>query len=216
MTTPPPSWDEHLSGNSGKSAGFGAEDADPPVEWSGRIVELPAPIQEQDFYTKEPKFWDAEKQRPKWLRAIVIQPDKPVVKEDDNDDGLRVLWVDTPYTNRPNKGTAVREALQKAGSKAPEVDGWIRLAFTHWQQPIKPGARKAKGYAAEYRPPTPGDGWGADTAPPATAPAAAPAPTSAPTPPATDPNIAVLINKGLDAAKVMAMDEATRAMVAGL
>jgi hypothetical protein len=66
-------------------------------------------------------------------------------------------------------------------------------------------------------PAAPQQGWGAPppAAPPAQAPAAAPPSTpSAPPASAADPNVGLLISKGLDPQQVLGMDPATRAAIA--
>jgi hypothetical protein len=46
--------------------------------------------QQRDLKTKEPKFWDKEKEQPMMQLRIVLQTD---AREDDNDDGQRAVYA---------------------------------------------------------------------------------------------------------------------------
>lgn len=200
MASPPQP--DSFFGGSAKSASFGPRDAQPPVVHEGEIVEVLPYKQEQNYDTGEPVFWDKDtKLRPKWLLPIVIQTQ---ARDDADDDGVRTVYVDTPYKGRANKGSAVAAALQAAGVKAPEAGGWLKIGFTHWQQPSRPGGPKAKGYQAEYKPPQAGlpqppggDPWAVTSSP--TQPAAAtPAEPAGPSPAV----VQFLASKGFDASLI--------------
>lgn len=107
------------------------------------------------------------------------------------------------------------------GAGPPTEDPWAGVNAAPATPAPNYGAPAAQGWggapAAAAPSPAPAapaqQGWGA--APAATPAPASTAPAAAPTgaPPANDPNIALLINKGVDPTVVMSMDPATRAAV---
>lgn len=195
------SWDQKAS----KSASF---DGKPPIKWGGEITEILDARQATKLDPERtPKTW--RDGRPIRTRPVHIATDARD-PHDPEDDGTRSLFFEEGTIRFRKLG----EALRRAGVKSPEVGGYIEVAYTA-DLPKQPGQQfPLKDYEVNYRPPAEtGDPWNVGTAAPAAAPVAAAAPTSAPTPPAPDPNVAKLINHGLDAARVAQMDNATRAML---
>lgn len=100
---------------------------------SGRIIDF-ADVQERDFNTKEPKFWDEAKTQP-ILQVRITLETKP------GDASSRVnLYVSGQRMKR-----AVREALAAAGVDDISPQSDIAVTFTGYE-----GA--AKCYKATYSP----------------------------------------------------------------
>lgn len=190
-------WDWDDSGG-GKAASY---DGKPPISWEGEIVSIGSARPDTDM-KGEVRKWDNGQEI--MTRAISIQTD---TRLDGEDDGVRGIYC----AEGSRRKKALAEALKAAGVKAPEIGGFLKMTFTH-EVPAKRGNFMAKEYTAIYRAPVnTSDPWAVDTGngqQAAAQPAQAQQPAAGP-----DPNIAALINKGLDAAKVATMDPATRAMV---
>jgi hypothetical protein len=148
-----------MSGSGAKAAKFPT----PGTTVSGPIVREPEVVQQTEFGTGKPLFWDDGKPR----NQLVVQIGTDA-RDDADDDGVRSIYIKgKSLTN------AVREAVKAAGAPGLEVGGILSITYT--------GDGKAergmppKLYTAEYRRATAqaANAFLADTAP-AAAPAAAP------------------------------------------
>lgn len=99
-------------------------------------------MQQRDFKTGLPKFWDSD-HRPMMQLRVVIQTDE---RTDENDDGLRALYL------RGESQKAVKAAVVTAGCKTIEVGGILALAFTGHGE-AKGNLDPPKLFRAEYKPP---------------------------------------------------------------
>lgn len=177
---------------------------DPPITWEGEILEL-AKKQATTYNpdapgTGEPRFW--KDGSPMMQRWITLQTK---VRDNDDDDGRRVMVLDSK-----NKDEAVKAAVKATGTKI-QPGGYLVVEFFGTDPNGKNPDNLPKLYRATYTPPS-------DTPTPTQAPQSQ-AGTAAPAATATasggvDPNVAVLINKGIDPAKVAGMTPETRALLA--
>ena len=144
--TQAPSGNDILGYTKGRSASF---DGNPPITYEGEVLEEPSTVQQRDYDTDEPKFYDDGK--PMWQVAVKLQTED---RDDDEDEGIRTVWL---------KGLqlqAVRAAMREAGVKAILPGGWLSITFygTKETEP-KPGQPKNKKryptklYKATYTPP---------------------------------------------------------------
>jgi hypothetical protein len=122
----------------------------------GRIVRIGDPMQQRDFATGAPKFWDKAEREPMMQLPIEVQTDlrDPEVV---GDTGVRTLYV------KGDLKRAVQEALKKAGVRgAPKVGGDLRVVWTAEEPSTKGNPKKI--YAAKYTAPAAGDGFFGDNA----------------------------------------------------
>ena len=141
-----PTGNDILGYTKGKSASF---DGEPPITYAGEVLEEPSTVQQRDYDTDEPKFYDDGK--PMWQVAVKLQTDD---REDDEDEGVRTVWL---------KGLqlqAVRAALREAKVKAILPGGYLAITFYGTKETeAKPGQPKNKKrfptklYKATYTPP---------------------------------------------------------------
>jgi hypothetical protein len=191
---------------------------DPPIVWEGTILELAkkqATTYDPDNPgTGEPRFWpDGNPMMQGW---ITLQTS---VKDNDDDDGRRVMVLDSK-----NKRNAVQAAVKESGEKIA-IGGYLRVEYYGRDPNGKNADNLPKLYRAIYKP---GDEAPSPTQPPQGG-SSASGPTATATPvtaqagvtasPANsgggaDPNIAKLIDAGVDPAKVATMTAETRALLA--
>jgi hypothetical protein len=115
----------------------------------GRIVRVGDPMQQRDFATGAPKFWDKAEREPMMQLPIDVQTDE-VDPEILGDTGVRTIYV------KGDLKRAVTEALRKAGVRgAPKVSGDLKVAWIA-EEPSSKGNPK-KIYAAQYTAPAAGD-----------------------------------------------------------
>lgn len=115
----------------------------------GRIVRVGDPMQQRDFATGAPKFWDKAEREPMMQLPIDVQTD---LRDADipGDTGARTLYV------KGDLKRAVTEALRKAGAKgAPKVGGELLVVWTGEEPSTKGNPKKL--YAAKYTAPAAGD-----------------------------------------------------------
>lgn len=123
----------------------------------GRIVRVGDPMQQRDFATGAPKFWDKDQREPMMQLPIELQTDERDA-EIPGDDGVRTLYV------KGDLKRAVKEAMQKAGVRqgAPKVGGTLKVVWTS-EEPSGKGNPK-KLWAAKYTAPAAGEGFFGDNA----------------------------------------------------
>lgn len=121
-----------------------------PISYMGEVLEEPKPVQQRDYDSDEPLWWDEEQTRPRISLVIKLQTD--LHDDSDPDDyGVRNLWV------KAESQKAVAIAVRQAGAKGLEVGGklWIEY-YDERVEPTKPGQKKrfpTKLYRAKYEPP---------------------------------------------------------------
>lgn len=120
---------------------------------TGIITQL-AMRQQTDIDTGEPQFWRDGK--PRMMLVIVLQTE---LQEDDNDDGLRSLYLrGGNYTPADGKGTssltAVRDAVKAAGAERVAVGARLTVGYTGDGQKSNNKFSAPKLYSAKYEPPT--------------------------------------------------------------
>lgn len=157
-----------------------------------------------DPATQMPEFYDNAKLFGNLARSV---------GRDDGVGAYTLGWLDQVPTAGGNEAWILRDATEDANAVAQSTPWWQAHQQKKFRAAVRPATAGAPGPTA---PPAhdPWAGMNATPAPPTTpAPAAAapPGPTATSAP---DPNIAVLINNGLNPQQVMAMDPATRAAVA--
>jgi rhodanese-related sulfurtransferase len=130
--------DDYLSGKMPPPAKFSTVG----TTISGTIFAEPVLKQQRDFMSKQPLAWEDGTPRMQLLIPLQL------------DDGTKV----TVYCKGQMR-QAVKEALNNAGAKSPEVGGHLTVAYVG-DEPV-PGLTAAKVYQAEYKPPAPASGsWG--------------------------------------------------------
>lgn len=163
--------DDFLSGGGAPSAKFPT----PGARTEGFVTGWET-MQQRDFDTSKPKFWDDGK--PMMQLAITLQTTlrDPSVHDDD---GLRRIFV------KGQLKAALQDAMKAAGGAKLEQGAYIAVTYTHDGEPRQRGAKPPKQYRAEYTPAGPAslqqpDPAAAYNLPPAPQQAYAPAPPAAP------------------------------------
>ena len=128
-----------LGGRGGRTAAF-KEHGD-SVE--GEIVRYDQ-FQRRDIKTKEPLSWPDG--NPKMNIVITVQT---VIIEDDDDDGMRNIYINVP--SQPL--AALRQALMKARAKGIAEGGYLTATFVSTDKPSGPGMSGQKQFAFEYEAP---------------------------------------------------------------
>lgn len=140
--TQPTGNDLLMGGGRTRSASF---DGFPEITVGGVVIEPPGVTQELDFDTREPKWWDEEKTRPKLLTVIKIQTD---LRVEEDDDGVRTIFAKFKLRD------AIRDAVLVSKAKGVMPGGWLEVTYFA-DEPKKPGHRgkPIKLYRASYVPP---------------------------------------------------------------
>ena len=99
--------------------------------------------QQTDFKSGKPLVWDDGSPRMQVVISLLTE-----LHEDDEDDGLRAVYVKGALQQ------AVRSALVKAGVRGVEDGGKLLVQYTGDAEPAGPGLSGAKLYFAKYEPPT--------------------------------------------------------------
>ena len=129
-----------LMGGGGKSASF-KEHGDAVM---GEVISMES-RQQTDFTTSEPLVWEDGK--PRMQVVVTLQtPDQ----EDDDDDGIRRIFVKVPSQML----AVIRQAVRQAGSAEMEEGGVLTVKYVSDAKPTKRGLNGQKQYEAAYRPPT--------------------------------------------------------------
>ena len=124
-------------GGSGRSAKFNVQGD----TISGTIVSEPTSRQQVDFKTKEPKvFRNGNKAM---CLVVALQTNQ---REDDEDDGVRNLYINKPS----NLFDAVSEALADAKAKALTPGGKLSVTWTGLGKPFMQGAQAPRVFSATY------------------------------------------------------------------
>lgn len=166
--------EDFLMGGGRRSASFAGS---APITVSGVITAEPKTTQQRDITSGEPKFWK-DTEDPMMQLEVPLQTDQ---REDDEDDGIRTLFV------FGNKQKALRDAVKAAGAKKLEVGGKVTMTYyaDDETKQVGKGMNKPKLYRATYEAPNPLDNpalggqpnpWSTGAAQPAATPAAASGP----------------------------------------
>lgn len=124
-------------GGSGRSAKFNQQGD----VVTGTIVSEPTSRQQVDFKTKEPKvFRNGNKAM---CLVVALQT---TLREDDEDDGVRNLYINKPS----NLFDAVSEALANAKAKALTPGGKLTVTWTGLGKPFMQGAQAPRVFSATY------------------------------------------------------------------
>ena len=99
--------------------------------------------QQTDFDSGQPLFWEDGK--PRMQVAVTLLTE---LHEDDDDDGLRTVYI------KGEMQKAVRAAFAKAGVRGMEDGGKLLIEYTGDGEPKRRGMSGAKLYYAKYEPPT--------------------------------------------------------------
>lgn len=148
--------------------------------FSGTIAMQPEVLQQRDFTTGEPKFYDDGK--PMQQIKLVLDTDQRD-PDDPYDEGQRTLWV------KGNLFKEMRTAVRAARAKGLEVGGKIKVAYVGDGEPPKRGMNPPKLFKVVYEAPgAPALDLDSMAAAPAAPPApAVPAPAPASAAPTQDP-----------------------------
>lgn len=117
----------------------------PGTTVAGPITRVGEPMQQRDFTTGVPKFWDDGK--PMMQLPVDVQTelrDPEIV----NDDGIRTLYV------RGEMQKAIRQAVRQAGAPGLRVGGQLSVTYTGDGTAKQRGMNPPKLYAATYTPPS--------------------------------------------------------------
>ena len=139
-----------LMGAGGRSATF----PEAGTQYDGYIVSYEM-RQQTAYQTNKLKFYDDG--NPMMQLVITIHTD---LREDDDDDGLRSLYV------RGNMQKAVRDAVAKAGARGIAADGRLFVRYVGDEETAQKGKNPAKRYIAKYAPPVQAIPSDPDDAPP--------------------------------------------------
>lgn len=121
----------------------------PGTTVAGPITRVGEPMQQRDFTTGAPKFWDDGK--PMMQLPIDVQTsmrDPEIV----NDDGVRTLYV------RGEMQKAIRQAVRQVGAPGLRVGGQLSVTYTGNGTAKQRGMNPPKLYSATYTPPTSASG----------------------------------------------------------
>lgn len=116
----------------------------PGVTVAGTITRVGEPMQQRDFTTGNPKFWDDGKpmlQLPVDVRTDLRDP------EVTNDDGTRALYI------KGELQKAVRTAVRQAGATGLREGGHLSVTYTGNGEARQRGMNPPKLYSATYTPP---------------------------------------------------------------
>ena len=130
---------ELLAGRGGRTASF-KEHGDFVV---GEVIRYDM-FQQRDILTKELLAWPDG--NPRMNIAISLQTEE---SEDEDDDGIRNLYVKVPSQSL----TALREALNKVRVKGIAEGGVLQCTFVATAKPTKVGLSGQKQYEFAYTPP---------------------------------------------------------------
>lgn len=126
-----------MGGGGGRSATF--ENVDDRV-WG---VIMAADVRQQTkFQTNEPMVWNDGRPRMQLVVTLLTE-----LRDDDEDDGLRKLYV------RGQMQQAVQKAVIKAGAPGIAEGGRLLVQFVGVDEPKQKGMNGAKRYFAKYEPP---------------------------------------------------------------
>lgn len=143
----------------GRNFTFGRQPVPNQTGIEGTILNLSEPMQEKDFVTKEPAFWDKEKTRPKNMVAITLQTQMNEGPDDNGepDDGARNIYVTVDY--KPGgQLAAIQDAMDAVGARDLEVGGRLAVWFTGYDPESKNPDNPRRLFQARYALPPSGGG----------------------------------------------------------
>ena len=135
---------------------------------TGVITDPPKAVQQNDFDTKQPAFWDDAKTQPKMQAVINLKTDQRD-PSDPNDEGGRTL-----YAASSSQKKAIVDAVKASGAADIEVGGTLTIQYYADDPTSKNPRNPKKLYRAHYTPPAAGMAALGAVQAPAAAPAAAP------------------------------------------
>ena len=115
---------------------------------TGTITEQPTEIQQTNFETGVPETWDDG--RPKTQVLVLLQTD---LREDDDDDGIRVLYCRGGKASGGSGGRTLLEAIKAAAQEAKcriEVGGTLTVKYAEDGPVTRRGFNPPKLYKAKY------------------------------------------------------------------
>lgn len=136
------------------------------VTHSGVITDTPKSVQQTDFKTKQPAFWDDG--QPKMQAVINLKTDERS-PDDPNDEGGRTLYAASTQQKK-----AIVEAVKASGAKDIEVGGTLTVQYYANDPTSQNPQNPKKLYRAHYTPPAAGMAALGAVQAPASAPAAPP------------------------------------------
>lgn len=112
---------------------------------AGRVVRDAVEVQQRDFDTNEPLFWDDGNKRMQLVVTVDTDNIDPTIEDDD---GERAIYV------KGQMLAAVKAALRKTRSREIREGGYFAVTFVS-EEPLPKGKRgkPKKIYEAEYEPP---------------------------------------------------------------
>ena len=124
----------------------GAKFPEPGAFLEGPIVGGPRAYQEREYNAQTKQFGDGKKfPSGDPIMGVSIDVQTPYIDPTiEGDTGVRRLYIEGKLMKQ-----AVREAVLAAGGKGLEVGGWIRLDFTHREDPMD--KRSARHWKGQYR-----------------------------------------------------------------
>lgn len=130
--------DQFLMGGGGRSAQF-KKHGD---QVDGYITSAEV-RQQTDYDTGAPMTWDDGRPRNQLVVTLETQ-----LREDDDDDGLRRLYVRGQMTR------AVADAVRKTGEPGLRLGGRLFVRYVSDDEPKRKGMQGAKQYIAKYQAPS--------------------------------------------------------------
>lgn len=124
----------------------GAKFPEPGAFLEGPIVGGPRAYQEREYNSQTKQFGEGKKfPSGDPIMGVNIDVQTPYIDPMvEGDTGVRRLYIEGKLMKQ-----AIREAVLAAGGKGLEVGGWIRLDFTHREDPMD--KRSARHWKAVYR-----------------------------------------------------------------
>lgn len=102
-------------------------------------------LQQTDFESGAPLFWDDAKTQAKMQLRIILATDE---RDGDDDDGRRSVWA------KGQLQVAIRDAIKTAGADKIEEGGTLAVQYSADGEPPKRGMNAPKIYKAKYESPT--------------------------------------------------------------
>lgn len=142
-----------------RSFTFGRQPIPNATGIDGIILDLTEPMQEKNFKTKEPEFWDKEQQRPKMMVGIEMQTQLKEAPEEDGtpDDGRRIHFV-TVDIKQGGELSAIQDAVEAAGAEDLAPGGRLAVWFTGYDPASANPDQPRRLFQARYAPPPSGGG----------------------------------------------------------
>lgn len=126
---------------------------------TGVLVEDPSTMQQIDFDTDKPEFWDDGS--PKMQGIVKLQTS---LREDEDDDGIRTIYAKGGKATIDG-GRSLQEAIRQAGIDAKAriaKGGTLTVKYVGDATPKNPKHSGQKMYVAKYTPPAAVDPFASD------------------------------------------------------